>query len=77
MATGNLWALLKGVIAQPAQQRATVLARVGNVYDVQYMGGNISQASSTAAYDVGAKVFIQGDKITGQAPDLPFTEIEV
>lgn len=77
MSSGNLWALFSQVTAQPAQQIATVLARVGDVYDVQYMGGNISQASSSAAHDVGAKVFIQGDKITGVAPDLPFTEIEV
>lgn len=77
MSSGNLWALFSQVTAQPAQQIATVLARVGDVYDVQYMGGNISQATSTAAYDVGAKVFVQSSKIVGQAPDLPFTEIEV
>lgn len=77
MASGNLWAIFKSITEQSATQIATILARNGAVYDVRSMDGNISQAQSTAAWEVGSKVFIQGDKITGQAPDLPYTEIEV
>lgn len=77
MSSGNLWMLFKNVTEQSAQQIATVLARNGNSYDVQVLGGNISVATSSAAYEVASKVFIQDGKITGEAPDLPYTEIEV
>ena len=77
MSSGNLWALFSQVTAQPTTQIATVLARNSNVYDVQYMGGSISQATSNSAYAVGIKVFIQDGKITGEAPDLPYVEIDV
>ena len=46
MASGNLWQLFKSVTEQGAQQMATVLARNGNSYDVQVMGGGISVATS-------------------------------
>lgn len=79
MASGNLWALFKSVTEQPATLMATVLARNGSVYDVEYIGGNISQVSygGSNVFEIGSKVFVQDDKITGQAPELPFTEIEV
>ena len=77
MASGNLWQLFKSVTEQGAQQMATVLARNGNSYDVQVMGGGISVANSNAAYDVGSKVFVRDGNIVGNAPNLPFVEIEV
>ena len=77
MSSGNLWMLFKGVTEQAAQQIATVLARTGSSYDVQVMGGGISVATSSAAYDVASKVFIRDGQIVDQAPDLPFTEIDV
>ena len=79
MASGNLWQLFKNVTEQPATLMATVLARNGSVYDVEYIGGNISQVSygGSNVFEIGSKVFVQDDKITGQAPELPFTEIEV
>lgn len=79
MASGNLWAIFKSITEQSAMQIATVLARNGAVYDVQSMDGNISQASYSggSVFEVGSKVFIQNGKITGQAPELPYLEIEV
>lgn len=79
MASGNLWALFKSVTEQPATLIATVLASNGSVYDVEYIGGNISQASyaGSSVFVVGSKVFVQDNKITGQAPELPFLEIEI
>lgn len=79
MASGNLWALFKSVTEQPATLMATILARNGSTYDVEYIGGNISQVSygGSNAFEIGSKVFVQDNKITGQAPELPFTEIEV
>lgn len=77
MSSGNLWALFSQVTAQPATQIATVLARNGVNYDVQAMGGSVSAATSSAAYEIGSKVFVRDNKIIGQAPDLPYVEIEV
>ena len=77
MSSGNLWMLFRGVTEQSAQQIATVLARNGNSYDVQSMGGGISVATSSLAYEVASKVFIRDGKITGEAPNLPYTEIDV
>ena len=77
MSSGNLWMLFKGVTEQSAQQIATVLARNGNSYDVQVLGGGISVATSSAAYEIASKVFIRDGIITGEAPDLPYTEIDV
>ena len=77
MSSGNLWMLFRGMTEQSAQQIATVLARNGNSYDVQVMGGGISVATSSAAYEVASKVFIRDNQIVGEAPDLPYTEIDV
>lgn len=77
MSGGNLWALFRGVTEQAGQQIATVLARNGVNYDVQAMGGGVSVATSSAAYEIGSKVFVQDGKITEQAPDLPYVEIDV
>lgn len=77
MSSGNLWALFRGVTEQAGQQIATVIARNGVNYDVQSMGGSVSIVTSSAAYEVGSKVFVRDNKITGQAPDLPYMEIEV
>ena len=77
MASGNLWQLFKNVTEQGAKQIATVLARNGNSYDVQSMGGGVSVATSSTAYDVGAKVFVRDGEIVGEAPNLTYVEIEV
>lgn len=78
MSSGNLWMLFKNATEQSAQQIATVLARNGNSYDVQALGGgSISIATSSQVYEVDSKVFVRDNKITGQAPDLPYTEINV
>ena len=77
MASGNLWQLFKNVTAQGAQQMATVLARNGNSYDVQVMGGGNTIVQSNTAYELQSKVFIQDGQIVAQAPNLTYTEIEV
>ena len=77
MSSGNLWMLFKGITEQSAAQIATVLAQNGSSYDVQVLGGNISTANSTATYAVGARVFVRDGQITGEAPTLTYTEIEV
>lgn len=77
MASGNLWQLFKGVTEQGAKQLATVIDRNGSNYTVTMQGGGNTIVQSSAAYDIGSKVFVRDGEITGIAPDLPYTEIDV
>lgn len=77
MASGNLWALFKGVTEQGAKQLATVIDRTGSNYTVTMQGGGNTIVQSDAAYPLQSKVFIRDGQIVAQAPDLPYTEIEV
>lgn len=77
MASGNLWQLFKNVTEQGAKQLATVIDRQGSNYTVTMQGGGNTIVQSSAAYEIGSKVFIRDGQIVDQAPDLPFVEIEV
>lgn len=77
MASGNLWQLFKGITEQGAKQLATVIDRQGSNYTVTMQGGGNTIVQSSAAYEIGSKVFIRDGQIVDQAPDLPFVEIEV
>ena len=77
MASGNLWALFRNVTEQGAKQLATVIDRTGSNYTVTMQGGGNTIVQSDAAYALQSKVFIRDGQIVGQAPDLPYTEIEV
>jgi hypothetical protein len=77
MASGNLWQLFKNVTEQGAKQLATVIDRQGSNYTVTMQGGGNTVVQSSAAYELQSKVFIRDGQILGQAPDLPFAEIEV
>ena len=77
MASGNLWQLFKGVTEQGAKQLATVIDRNGSNYTVTMQGGGNTIVQSSAAYELQSKVFTRDGQIVSDAPDLPFTEIEV
>ena len=77
MASGNLWALFRGVTEQGAKQLATVIDRQGSNYTVTMQGGGNTVVQSSAAYELQSKVFIRDGQIVGQAPNLPYTEIDV
>lgn len=77
MASGNLWQLFKNVTEQGAKQLATVIDRNGSNYTVTMQGGGNTIVQSSAAYELQSKVFIRNGEIVGQAPDLPYTEIDV
>ena len=77
MASGNLWVLFKGVTEQGAKQLATVIDRTGSNYTVTMQGGGNTIVQSSAAYDVGSKVFVRDGEIFGIAPNLTYVEIEV
>ena len=77
MASGNLWQLFKGVTEQGAKQLATVIDRQGSNYTVTMQGGGNTIVQSDAAYALQSKVLIRDGQIVSEAPDLPYTEIEV
>ena len=77
MASGNLWALFKGVTEQGAKQLATVIDRQGSNYTVTMQGGGNTIAQSNMAYELQSKVFIQNGQIVAQAPNLTYVEIDV
>ena len=77
MATGNLWTIFKQVTAGDAKQIATVKAKDGSKYTVEMSGGNYTDVQGTGSYEIDSKVFIKGQQIVGQAPDLAYSEIEV
>ena len=77
MASGNLWQLFKNVTEQGAKQLATVIDRTGSNYTVTMQGGGNTIVQSSAAYELGSKVFIRDGQIVAQAPNLTYTEIEV
>lgn len=77
MASGNLWQLFKNVTEQGTKQLATVIDRQGSNYTVTMQGGGNTIVQSSAAYEIGSKVFVRDGQIVDQAPDLPFVEIEV
>ena len=77
MASGNLWQLFKNVTEQGAKQLATVIDKQGSSYTVTMQGGGNTIVQSSAAYELGSKVFIRDGQIVDQAPDLPFVEIDV
>ena len=77
MASGNLWQLFKGITEQGAKQLATVIDRTGSNYTVTMQGGGNTVVQSNTAYELQSKVFIRNGQIIGQAPDLPYTEIDV
>lgn len=77
MASGNLWQLFKNVTEQGAKQLATVIDRQGSNYTVTMQSGGNTIVQSNMAYELQSKVFIRNGQIIGQAPDLPYTEIDV
>ena len=77
MASGNLWQLFKNVTEQGAKQLATVIDRQGSNYTVTMQGGGNTVVQSSAAYEIGSKVFIRDGQIVNDAPDLSYIEIEV
>ena len=77
MASGNLWQLFKNVTEQGAKQLATVIDRQGSNYTVTMQGGGNTIVQSSAAYEIGGKVFIANGQIVSDAPNLTYVEIDV
>lgn len=75
--SGNLWMLFKNITEQGSKQLATVINRQGSTYTVTMQGGGNTDVQAAAAYELQSKVFIRDGQIVGQAPDLPFFEVDI
>jgi hypothetical protein len=76
--SSNIWAKFKALI--PTTPR--LIGEVNSVladdrYRVIFPSGEVVEALSSNTYSVGDSVFVEGDKITSRAPDLPSVTIEL
>ena len=66
---------LQDLLASPPVQVGTVLAVDDEIATIELLGGARVLARGTAT--VGARVFVQGGVVQGNAPTLPFEAITV
>lgn len=71
----NLFKQFLDLIPDPALQTGTVVSISDEIATVELPGGGQIKARGTTA--VGAKVFVKGGVIEGEAPDLPVELIEI
>lgn len=75
--SGILWSRWQKLMDSPAKQLATIIAVDSRVITVQLVGGGLMDIVSGRSYNIGQKVFVQGQQIVGEAPDLVYFEAEV
>jgi hypothetical protein len=74
----NLWAQFKKLIADSPLLIGTVTAlNTDNSTTVTMLGGGVVKVLGQPVDIIGAKVFLRGHEIIGQAPDLSSYMVEV
>lgn len=71
----NLFKEFSKIINTGGVQVATIYAKNGNMYTILTQNGQYANIASDGDYT--GKVFVQQGRIIGQAPNLPYSEIEV
>lgn len=71
----NLFSEFNRIISDDGIQVATIHAKHENTYTILTQNGQYAQIIADGHYT--GKVLIQRGKIIGQAPNLPYAEIEV
>lgn len=71
----NIFKEFQRIINADGVQVATIYARNGNNYTILTQNGQYAQITSDGNYT--GKVLVQHGRIIGQAPNLPYSEIEV
>lgn len=71
----NLFKEFQRIINADGVQVATIYAKNGNMYTIITQNGQYANIASDGDYT--GKVFVQQGRIIGQAPNLPYSEIEV
>jgi hypothetical protein len=75
--TINLFRRLQALQPEPPVLYATLVARLGAAARVEFPGGGTSIVSNPLEIEVGTPVFVRDGAVTGPAPDLVYTRIDV
>ncbi len=78
MTTTNLFIRLQGLQPEPPLLTGQIVADMGGgMARVELPGGGVLSVRNPMAFAVAQWVFLQGEAITGPAPDLPYVRIEI
>jgi hypothetical protein len=75
MSLSNPWRVLQDLLAGPALQVGRVIAIEAGIALVELPGGGQIRARGEA--ELGRSVFVRGDLIEAEAPELPVVQIEI
>lgn len=75
MASANFYAAFIAMLPSYPLQIATITAIDGEVAQLALPGGGVLTARGTGA--VGDQVFVRDGVIEGQAPSMPFVQVEI
>lgn len=75
--TINLFRRLQALQPQAPVLYATLVARLGAMARVEFPGGGTSIVSNPLEIEAGTPVFVRDGAVTGPAPGLVYTRIDV
>ncbi|WP_202760052.1 hypothetical protein [Delftia acidovorans] len=75
--TINLFRRLQNLQPEAPVLYATLVVRLGAMARVEFPGGGTSIVNNPLEIEAGAPVFVRGGAVTGPAPDLVYTRIDV
>lgn len=73
----NLFRRLQRLQVEPPVLYATLVARLGTTARVEFPGGGTSIVNNPLDVEVGTPVFVRDGAVTGSAPDLVYTRIDI
>lgn len=73
----NLFRRLQRLQTEPPVLYATLVARLGTSARVEFPGGGTSIVNNPLEVEVGTLVFVRDGAVTGPAPDLVYTRIDI
>lgn len=75
--TINLFRRLQNLQPEAPVLYATLVVRLGATARVEFPGGGTSIVNNPLEIEAGTPVFVRGGAVTGPAPDLVYTRIDV
>lgn len=75
--TINLFRRLQNLQPETAVLYATLVVRLGATARVEFPGGGTSIVNNPLEIEAGTPVFVRDGAVTGPAPDLIYTRIDV
>ena len=78
MILGSLFKRFLDLVPKTPRLVGTVISNAGGGrYGVQLAGGGVIEATSKNAYSISARVFVEDQRIVGDAPALDVVTIDV